>query len=477
MTDISGMDSYLEHYGVKGMKWGVINEDQPIGRKKGKSTPELSPLEKSVLTKAAAGGLTKDRASRQFGPNAPKPPASVKKDFQLTEAQKKAIKIGVGVAIGAGALYGLNKYGTHLLVKQNLGEFGDNPNMVSFWKAYSKRSRGAVLSERDIRKLSTEAFEFKPGSILQRISSKREGSIRPGGFYAAFKDEDVARYKAALPVFWKQWGMENADGHGYVVKLKAKSLVKAPSQKETFDLLVDFLDTKDPKGGKYRDYFDHNVLLRELGLPGRKEKSSRDLARESYKAVMLNLNDNNDDVTKGFFKFLASKGYGAIVDGNDAGKLSDSPLRVFKPENFEIAGTAKLSKNAILKAQREFTDLKHEDIQEMDTHLAHYGVKGMKWGKRKNPKRKHSSKDFNRTKNLRGQKPRTLSDRELKEINARINLETKYKQMNPNTVKRGETQVKAALATASIASATYTFVKSPLGKDAIALGKKIATGK
>ena len=32
---MSSRNDYLEHYGVKGMKWGVVNEDESVGRSSG----------------------------------------------------------------------------------------------------------------------------------------------------------------------------------------------------------------------------------------------------------------------------------------------------------------------------------------------------------------------------------------------------------------------------------------------------------
>lgn len=125
--------------------------------------------------------------------------------------------------------------------------------------------------------------------------------------------------------------------------------------------------------------------------------------------------------------------------------------------------------------------------------LEHSGVKGMKWGVRKprdekarakqfGPKAKKevkTSSDFKATEKYRGQDPRSLTNKQLKELNERMNLEKNYAQnyakINPSKAKRGEERVKAALATLGLAVTIHQLVRSPFGQDTIWLGKQLTT--
>jgi hypothetical protein len=103
--------------------------------------------------------------------------------------------------------------------------------------------------------------------------------------------------------------------------------------------------------------------------------------------------------------------------------------------------------------------------------LEHHGTKGMRWGVRKSRSSKTSS-DYRKTQPHRGKKPSQLSNKQLQEVNKRINLEQNYSRMNPTRIKRGAAVGKGVLAAATTATTIYTMVNSPAGKAAIAAGKK-----
>ena len=102
----------------------------------------------------------------------------------------------------------------------------------------------------------------------------------------------------------------------------------------------------------------------------------------------------------------------------------------------------------------------------MDEHLekffAHYGVVGMKWGVRK--KRGTPSADAERHKALRKKSIDELSDKELKEVVNRLNMQTNFNRMNPSKVKRGQAALAGLLAIGATVNAAIAFSKSPAGQ-------------
>lgn len=109
----------------------------------------------------------------------------------------------------------------------------------------------------------------------------------------------------------------------------------------------------------------------------------------------------------------------------------------------------------------------------LDDVLAHYGVKGMKWGVRKSRSapRGPASEDHARASAAKAKAKshggtHALSNKELQDIVNRMNLEQQYSRLNPkkNPVKSGERYVKEALAVFGTASAVYAATQSPLGK-------------
>lgn len=78
------------------------------------------------------------------------------------------------------------------------------------------------------------------------------------------------------------------------------------------------------------------------------------------------------------------------------------------------------------------------------SELYHFGVKGMKWGVRKDRKRsvgtrrsKSDSKDYTETRDLLKKSPNKLSNSELRKINERLNLEQQYSNLTTVQKQKG----------------------------------------
>lgn len=106
----------------------------------------------------------------------------------------------------------------------------------------------------------------------------------------------------------------------------------------------------------------------------------------------------------------------------------------------------------------------------MSDELAHYGVPGMKWGKRKSRATVKSSSDRKiSVDNQRGKKASQLSNKQLKAHNSRVELEKKYSDLikKPSTIdkiNRGNNQAKAIIAVAGTAITVYQMANSPAAK-------------
>lgn len=399
-------EDFLEHYGVKGMKWGVRKEEETSGRNSGQKTegtqtkssePVFSEQEKAVIAKLAPHGYTEQRMRAMYGPGSPGGPPTQKR--QLTEDQKDAIKsavkIGAIAVVAGGGLYALNRYGKNKLIDMTLPA-NASPELRDFWRE-AQHTKGDIakgLSKRDLAKLSTERVSLPVGSILKRVSTVKEDTIRADGFFASFKDEDVGRYKAVLPVYWKLWGYPNKEGH--IVNLKANGEIKAPSPKETFDLFVKFLGSPNPdaRGGTQRSIVDEFMPKWPLS----EHTTDDQYARKVFNVAALGWANDNNPASKRFFDFVKGEGFNALIDMNDAGSLGDTPLRLLDGSMFEIAGHERLTASDISNAQKAVLRLAHaieltisafksyrneESMDPTEEFLEHFGVKGMQWGVRK----------------------------------------------------------------------------------------------
>lgn len=92
--------------------------------------------------------------------------------------------------------------------------------------------------------------------------------------------------------------------------------------------------------------------------------------------------------------------------------------------------------------------------------LLHYGVLGMKWGKRKAGR---TSADYTRSRKLKKKTLSELSDDDLTSLNKRLNLEKNYRSLNPTRIQKGQNAVKGVLkgigATAGAAASMVTLAK------------------
>lgn len=94
-----------------------------------------------------------------------------------------------------------------------------------------------------------------------------------------------------------------------------------------------------------------------------------------------------------------------------------------------------------------------------EAYLMHYGVKGMKWGVRKDRSKSYSD-DYNSTKSLRKKNVKQLSNSELRKLNERMQLEANYKRLNPSVVNKGYKFAKGLLTAGGTIGGLYQLSKS-----------------
>ena len=122
--------------------------------------------------------------------------------------------------------------------------------------------------------------------------------------------------------------------------------------------------------------------------------------------------------------------------------------------------------------------------------IKHFGVKGQKWGVRTKsssgssvstataaPKPPVQSSDRKQAAALYKKPVETLSNKQLKKLNERLQLESSYSKLtkDPNA-KTAEDHIKKALAYGTMGTTAYALIKSPAAKALVTVGKTAVTG-
>jgi len=112
-----------------------------------------------------------------------------------------------------------------------------------------------------------------------------------------------------------------------------------------------------------------------------------------------------------------------------------------------------------------------------EAFIEHYGIPGMKWGKRraKAVDAEPDDPDYAEARATLKKPLRKVSNKELQNLQTRMNLEQKYSQINKANTPSAKVDrvVKSVLAVGATAGGLYALYNSKHGQAAIQVGKKV----
>ena len=442
----------LKHFGVKGMKWGVRKEDEKSGRKKGSADKQALSEVRSIDNKIAENSK-KLRGAIFSHDNELAQQHYEEGKALLTERNKK-----IAMYVAAGLVVGVGGY----MVYNNVKDF---KSTIDFSEGYEKRSSAndpfGDFSLDEFGKLSyDESFDLQPGHVFKRMSLAAETGFNPNArfvnrLYAAHTEEDATIYRGFLPMFGGAFRRAGAGAKMYEMSIEAKGAVKVASTKHCLDTFTELLGGSDERSAKFRQETIDIVNLLGASKSFMRfrtpdevhdfiKKDPKEAARQLYKTFAVGQCLDSEGVAM-FFNAMKDKGFGAIPDLNDAGRLSKSPLILIDPDNLKFTG-AKIVKASEQRAARiAAAAIKHTGLglevmslsNQSEEVLQHFGVKGMKWGIRKKVKMPTRIKDefesYKRERELTKQlnTVSTLSDAKLRDVIGKARVDATYKRLAP----------------------------------------------
>lgn len=349
MNDI---DNFLAHYGKKGMKWGVVNDDDTPSSKrsskdevktssdgmskaaakyyKNKTDAELNADGKKKLQAKADKVFPHTKDSKVDGED---PTAGDLKEGRLSRNQKIALGVGGAVALGALAYYGNQKLNAKQPSPFTINT--PNPPVESLLNRTSTRVDPRA-SKIDSHRREMDALfgpEENRGDYPERRSATFHAGLRSG------KAFDRPEFTIPQSTTFQRLSNHAETGEGYSKGAYATFLKndnRSYGSSEEFGRYrqtLTFQPTKEVRVPSTRTVLE--VLKQDRSTASR--QLTDDETIEIYHREVAG-GDWQSPSNQRLMSALKSRGYSAVVDDADAGGMGDLPV-VFFGETKRVVAT------------------------------------------------------------------------------------------------------------------------------------------
>jgi hypothetical protein len=226
---------------------------------------------------------------------------------------------------------------------------------------------GNVMTKEQYAKLSTGREYVARNTKLNRITTDPK-SVSAGQAYVSRLREDATFYKAALPAIGPQnngragAGLKRYKDEYHELELKTVKKLSSPSEKERFDAFVEILNEPAIKVGK-KDPMTGREYLKKNGYAPLFDKklSTQEFGFYTYDRFISEQGNQDSPINTAYFNKIREKGFNALPDDYDRGRLTKAPMILLDPEGtVKVTSVRRLTTDEINKAQRDLEVPKDE---------------------------------------------------------------------------------------------------------------------
>lgn len=206
--------------------------------------------------------------------------------------------------------------------------------------AYAKKNNWRGLSKKEYNSLSDEDERIVKDSEVYRFQLRGDKNRKPATYISTNK-EDRNQYRAMLPINYAEQYTKGFEE----VKYKAVKDLVSPSAKKRVDAWIEQIN-EDPETRRY--------VANKLGYGKAAYGDAKKVGLKSYKMYISDQGEAGESVNSKYFRRIAEKGYNAIIDDQDQGVMSSTPMAVIDKSALQKTGSKYLKDRDFLIAAANY---------------------------------------------------------------------------------------------------------------------------
>jgi hypothetical protein len=235
------------------------------------------------------------------------------------------------------------------------------------WEKTKDEPLFQTMSKEDYAKLSTGREYVAKNTTLRRATTNPT-AVAKGATYVSRLPEDSAFYRAALPAIGPQnigrtgAGLKRYKDDYHEVEMKVVKKLASPSEKERFDTFVEILNEPAIMAGKKGPMTGREFLKKNgYGPMFDKKLDTQEFGMQTWHNFVAQQGNQDSPINSAYFNKIREKGFNAIPDDYDRGKLTKAPMILLDPEGtIKVTSVRRLTADEINKTQRELEVPKNE---------------------------------------------------------------------------------------------------------------------